>query len=44
MNEGHLFSTIGSTREYLEDNKKAKMQYVKQIGNLFSAKSTISNI
>lgn len=44
MNEGHLFSTIGSTRKYLEDNKKAKMQYVKQIGNLFSAKSTISNI
>ena len=42
--EGHLFSTIGSARTYIENDKKAKLEYVKQIGNLFKAQSTLSNL
>ena len=42
--EGHLLSTIGSARTYIENDKKAKLEYVKQIGNLFKAQSTLSNL
>lgn len=42
--QGHLFSTIGAARGYLENQKKAETRYVDQIGKIMQSKTIYSNI
>lgn len=42
--DGHLWSSVQATQQYLTNQKQSQTQYVKEIGNLFKAKSAINNI